>query len=415
MTPKKRSITSLTCLIFVVAMPVFAVDAQPKSATVLEFGDANTLFVADSDAGQINAYTIANVPDSSAPSKPRAYNLNHFGAQIADQLKVDRSSLIFHDVAVHPVTNEAFVSLSAKTDSGKTPFVVRVNQDGKISLVDLAGKHTTATLSGAADDSVVFWREIPASTFAITDLDYVDGELFVSGLSTGEFSSTLRKIPYPFDENAQTSSIEMYHALHDQNETRAPIRAMTVVDLDGVKTVIAAYTCTPLVAIAADDLDDGKHVVGKTIAELGYGNTPLDIVSFNSVSRQGVSEDFIMVLNREKAADLIKVSDLTAASKKDGITQRARPGSTAGVTTSIVPMTGVLQAADQDEKYLLALQRNLETGDMDLVSYTKGAYIRISQYLNEYDFDTYEYPENARNRGFHNEFKTAEGFAEHVK
>lgn len=387
--------------------------AEPQSATVLEFGDANTLFVADSDTGQIYAYEL---PKAVAyEGEPRSYNLNRFGAAVSKYLKVDQSSLIFHDVVVHPVSRDAFVSLSANTADGKTPFVVQTNYAGEIKVLDLAGDHSSVTLTGAADDSVTFWRDIPASTFSVTDLDYVDGELFVSGLTTGEFSSTLRRIPYPFEGEAHTSSIEMYHALHGQNETRAPIQAMEVVTLNGEKTVVAAYTCTPLVTVPVDQLNDGEHVLAKTIAELGYGNTPLDVLSFSSVSRRGVEEDFVLVLNREKAADLIKVSDLNKAVQEESISEKAGPGQTLGVATSIVPMTGVLQAADQDAKFLLALQRNLETGDMDLVSYTKGAYIRISQYLNEYDFDTYSYPENARIQGFHNEFKANEGFEDHIK
>ncbi len=390
-----------------------AQDSVPQSATALEFGDANTLFVADSEAGKIYAYEL---PEAAAfEGDPLSYNLNGFGAKVADHLNADQSDLLFHDVIVHPVSRDAFVSLSVKTADGKNPFVISTNYAGQIKVLDLAGDHSAVELAGAADDSVTFWREIPASTFSVTDLDFVDGELFVSGLTTGEFSSTLRRIPYPFEGESHTSSIEMYHALHGQNETRAPIRAMEVVTLNGEKTVVAAYTCTPLVTVPVSELDDGEHVVAKTIAELGYGNTPLDVLSFSSMSRRGVEEKFVMVLNREKAADLIKISDLDKAVQEEGVSAKAGPGQTLGVATSIVPMTGVLQAADQDASFLLALQRNLETGDMDLVSYTKGAYIRISQYLNEYDFDTYAYPENTRVRDFHNQFKSNEGFEDHIK
>ena len=412
MSFQKHKLAVLMSLLSLSATSVFAQD-MPSSATVLEFGGSNTLFVADSDAGKVNAYILPDV--EAFEGNPRSYNLNSFGAQVAVHLDVYQPSIIFHDVIVHPVSREAFVSLSADTDSGKTPFVVRVNHDGDLSALDLAGEHSSVTLTGAADDSVTFWRDIPASTFAVTDLDFVEGELFVSGLTTGEFSSTLRRIPYPFDGETHTSSIEMYHALHGQNETRAPIQAMEVVTLNGEPTVVAAYTCTPLVTVPVDQLNDGEHVLGKTIAELGYGNTPLDVLSFSATSRQGREEEFVLVLNREKAADLIRMTDLSTAVEADSITAKAGPGQTLGVTTSIVPMTGVLQAADQDSEFLLALQRNLETGDMDLVSYTKGSYIRISQYLNEYDFDTYSYPDNARIRDFHNDFKTKEGFEDHIK
>lgn len=412
MTLKPYLLLAVVAVIFV-CLPVLAQDAEPRSATVLEFGDANTLFVADSDGGQVFAYALPDADEYEGD--PRSYNLSGFGARVADRLDVNQSELTYHDVIVHPVSRDAFVSLSVNTDEGRAPYVVQTNYEGEIDLLDLSGKRSSIALSDAADDSVVFWDEIPASTFSVTDMDFADGELFVAGLTTGEFSSTLRRIPFPFEDKAHTSSIEMYHALHGQNETRAPIRAMEVVNLDGVKTVVAAYTCTPLVTVPVADLSDGEHVLAKTVAELGYGNTPLDVLSFSSVSRQGVEEDFVLVLNREKAADLIKISDLTDAAQGEGVNGKAGPGQTLGVATRIVPLTGVLQAADQDPVFLLTLQRNLETGDMDLLSYSKVAYVRISQYLNEYDFDTYAYPENARIRQFHNEFKANEGFEDHIK
>jgi hypothetical protein len=50
----------------------------------------------------------------------------------------------------------------------------------------------------------------------------------------------------------------------------------------GEPTLLAAYTCTPLVTIALKDLKDGAHVVGKTIGELGWGSYPVDMVTFDS-------------------------------------------------------------------------------------------------------------------------------------
>jgi hypothetical protein len=55
---------------------------------------------------------------------------------------------------------------------------------------------------------------------------------------------------------------------------------MTVMDVDGVSTVVAAYTCTPVVTMPVSDLRDGAEVTGRTIAELGYGNTPLEVLDF---------------------------------------------------------------------------------------------------------------------------------------
>ena len=55
---------------------------------------------------------------------------------------------------------------------------------------------------------------------------------------------------------------------------------MEIVTLGGREYILAAYTCTPLVTIPLDSIRDGAHVSGKTIAELGYGNTPIDFISY---------------------------------------------------------------------------------------------------------------------------------------
>ncbi|MEO1088823.1 MAG: hypothetical protein AAFY88_31735, partial [Acidobacteriota bacterium] len=222
-----------------------------------------------------------------------------------------------------------------------------MTQSGDISELDLDRlEHSSFRLADAASSKVTFWRDLPASTFSVTDLDFADGQLYVSGLSTGEFSSTLRKIPFPFGDKASASTIEMYHAAHNQNETRAPIRAMAVVDLDGKKTVVAAYTCTPLVTVPVAALEDGKHITGKTVGELGYGNTPLEVVSYRAYNMKMEPEEFVLVINREMDADLIKLEDLASAAKGKGLAKPVGLGDSSGVATTPIPLSGVLQAAD---------------------------------------------------------------------
>ncbi|MEO1366491.1 MAG: hypothetical protein AAFX50_04905, partial [Acidobacteriota bacterium] len=73
-------------------------------------------------------------------------------------------------------------------------------------------------------------------------------------------------------------------------------------------------------------------------------------------------------------------------------------------------------AADQDAQFLLTLKRNLDSGDMDLVSYRKGAYMRISDFVSEYNFPDYQYVEGGEGaKQFQNLLKMDEGFPERVR
>ena len=386
----------------------YAQKTSPTSVTVLEFGDANTLFVADSENSRVFAFQL---PPAEKVDKSASYNVDRFGQKAAGMLGVDSRAITFHDIAIHPDSKEAFVSASVVKGDKRSSVLLKANQEGKVTRVDLAQLSSTQQdLANTADDSVKFWRDIPASTFTITDLDFVKGTLYVSGLSTGEFASTLRKVAYPFKGGVQTSRIEIYHTVHDQSETRAPIRAMTVMNLMGEETVVAAYTCTPLVTLPTKALNDGAHVKGKTVAELGYGNTPLDVIDFVAQNQQGKAEAFVLVVNKERSADLIRVEDLAAANKKEGLS-KPEMWAHAGVPSRPLPLGGVMQVADQDAQFLAMLKRNLTTGDVDLVSYRKGAYFRLNDFVSEYNFPDYKY--EARQdyfRNFQNLLKADAGY-----
>jgi len=65
----------------------------------------------------------------------------------------------------------------------------------------------------------------PARTGTVTDLAYVDGTVLVAGMSNEEFSSNLRRIPFPFTGDMSDNSLEIFHVSHGQWETAAPIRS----------------------------------------------------------------------------------------------------------------------------------------------------------------------------------------------
>ncbi len=408
----RSRLTSTICF-FALSAGLAHAQSQP-SLGALEFGLEDTLFVADSAAGTVTAYDLPD--EGTPPAEDMAFNLLDLDMLVAEAVGAE-GRIVYNDLSVHPVTRAAYVSLNTTIEGQPISAVVSVTQDGRVAMIDLnAIPSTSFTLKNTADEEVTFWRDIPAPTLTITDLDFVNDELFISGISTGEFASSLRRIAYPFDGPETSSSIEMYHAAHGQNETRAPIRAMSVLDLDGVSTVVAAYTCTPLVTVPVDSLQDGAHVVGKTIAELGYGNRPLDVIPFSSANMEGEIESYVLVINREMDADLISMEALKEAANAPGLTEPIPYlGATVGLQTTPLPLSGILHAADQDNQFILAMRRDLDTGAMELVSFRKGSFFRLSDFISEYNFPDYVYAEGAQGiRMFQNMLKADEGFPDQI-
>ena len=106
-------------------------------------------------------------------------------------------------------------------------------------------------------------------TLTITDLGFYKDKVMVTGLSNQEFSSSFRSIPFPFKDSQDQASLEIYHAAHGKYETNSPIKTFTPAVVGDKEYLIASYTCTPLVLFPMAELKAGKHVKGRTVAELG--------------------------------------------------------------------------------------------------------------------------------------------------
>ncbi|WP_254504040.1 hypothetical protein [Duganella vulcania] len=385
-----------------------AVHAAPpiQSAGKLSFGDARTLFVADWKGARIFAL---QVPAPTAPAgKP--FNLRDVQAPIAKALGVAPAALRFEDLAVQPDSELAYVALTVRGARGQgKPAIVSIDAAGKVKRLDLAKASDSAAIIDAPTADVAFWRDLPQQTLTVTDMRYHQNKLYVAGLSNRSFASTLRVYDYPFSGKASATTVEMYHPVHNQIETRAPIRSMTVMTLGGEPTLVAAYTCTPLVTIPLRDLKDGAHIAARTVGELGWGSAPNGLVSF----KVGDAE-YALLVNSSRSADLLSAADLAGAAAAPGLNTPiewpAKPY--LGVKATMAPLSAVMRIDNLNPQLLLALRRSEAGGEMQLVSIPKGGYLRLSDFVNEYDFPDYRYPDGDKFRDFHKYARTIEGYPE---
>jgi hypothetical protein len=132
-------------------------------------------------------------------------------------------------------------------------------------------------------------------------------------------------------------------------------------EIEGKSHLLAAYTCTPLVTFPLDQLEGGAHVQGATIAELGFGNVPLDMIQF---TKDGTP--YVLVLNSTRGGMKIDPKNFAKAKSLGEDSDISRDAPTAGVPYMSVPMGGVVRADNYDDDHLVVLRRDLAEGSLQL-------------------------------------------------
>ncbi|PUB11851.1 hypothetical protein [Yoonia sediminilitoris] len=361
--PFSKTLTAASIVAITSASAAFAQKAMLSSAGALAFDNGNTLFVGDGKAGLVHAFDLGDqVVDQAGYQLGRAQTFegrtifNNLDVEIAGLLGVEPHDVVINDMVVHKPSKQVFLSVHRGEGPDAEAVIIAVN-NGLLELVDLTTAEHSSMSVGAVPTTETLEFGQSLSTLAITDIDYYNGELLVAGLSNEEFSSKLRRMPYPFTNEVSTSSIEIWHAVHAQYETRAPIISQTVTELNGEPTLIAIYACTPIVRIPLADLTDGAEVRGTMIGEMGFGNTPLDIVPYVN-AWDGSSNVVVTNSNRSAAAlPLDAVASAEAMPHGEGVQPVF---STAGVYQFPLPMSGTMHLDTLDENYAVVIRRSPE-------------------------------------------------------
>lgn len=405
-------ITAFIAFIAGIALAANASAADIKSVSRLAVGPGNVLFLADWKDAKVHALTL---PD--APARPAGTAFNILDLEPLLSAQVGGAKVTVEDMVARPGTAEVYIAVSY--GRAKAPALIRVTSDRHARRLDLKqAKTTSVALRDAPSASGVIWRDLPERSFTVTDMKWRDGELFIAGLSNQDFSSSLRRVKYPFDAKQTMASIEIYHTGHNLVETRAPIRAMSFATLAGRPYLIAAYTCTPIVTIPLDDIKDGAHIRGKTIAELGYGNTPADMIAYTKTD-QGKTEEFLMLVNFERGSSIIPVSELEAASARPGIETIVPYGKVVGLDVMPAPLAGTMRLDNLDENSFIVVRRRLEKDALQLVTVGKELSFRLTDFVSEYAFPQYSFKGDAFQLKYAKPrldmLLKHEGFADHIK
>ena len=320
---------------------------QLKSGGPLAFGPDGILFIADTQAAAIYALEMG---DRLIGGQAGTKEIAGIDQQIAARLGTDAREIQINDLAVNPASRNAFISVSRGRGASAASVLVRVDGAGSIEILRLDDvKYTRLTLPNPPDANPEARRNPRMQ--AITDMTYVDGRLFIAGLSNEEFSSKLRSVAFPFNTIDEGASVEIWHAAHGQFETHSPVYTFVPFDVDGEQHLIAGYLCTPLVKFPIGNLSPGSKVIGTTIAELGNRNRPLDMIVYKKDGK-----DYLLMSNTSRG--VMKIPTHTFGSQS-GLTERVSGGNTAGVAYETVShLTGVEQLDLLDDEHALVIARN---------------------------------------------------------
>ena len=265
---------------------------EMKSAGALAFGPDGVLFVGDSAGAAIFALDTGDRNVGAG----KDVSIAAINEKIAGLLGVAPDQIQVNDMAVNPISRNTYFSVSRGRGPDAAAVILRIDAAGKLSELSLDGvKHSRVALPNAPAADAADGRGRPLRVQSITDLAYVDGNVIIAGLSNEEFSSNLRSIPFPFSNADGGTSVEIYHGSHGRWETNSPIRTFVPYEVQSEPQILAAYTCTPLVKFPVSQLKPGTKVVGKTIAELGNRNRPLDMI----VYKKG-GKDYILMSNSSR-------------------------------------------------------------------------------------------------------------------
>jgi hypothetical protein len=272
-----------------------------KSAGPIAFGPEGILFIADTKAAAIAALATGDTKAAATSTLTKIEGINQ---KIAGLLGASADQILINDLSVNPISRNIYLAVSRGRGADAIPVIIRVKADGQPELVALDKvKFSRGELPDAPTDGVVGQanRQSNPRQESITDIGFLEDRLLVAGLSNEEFASTLRAIPFPFKTIANGTTVEIYHGSHGQFETRAPVRTFVPFKVGNEPQLLAAYTCTPLVQFPLSQIQPGAKIKGKTIAELGNRNRPLDMIVY-----QKDGKDYLLLANSSRG--LMKIS-----------------------------------------------------------------------------------------------------------
>jgi hypothetical protein len=253
-------------------------DVQTGSVTIkrigrMSFAPNGVLLIADIGSGAV----VAIETGDTGPVKKLKTRVNDVDKKIATALGVSTADLSIADMAVNPESGMIYVSAIRKTDN--TSAIITFDADGKLTILDLTDTRFVRVPLPVGEGSQIR---------AISGVEYTDGRILAAGQSNEEFSSKIFSLPLPLThgKSGDAFSTETYHVAHGRWETRAPIQSFIPYREGGEDYVVGSFACTPIAKFKVTDIAKDSKVKGTSVVELGSGNRPIDMFTYEKDGKQ---------------------------------------------------------------------------------------------------------------------------------
>jgi hypothetical protein len=162
-----------------------------RSAGAMTFGPGNVLFVGDITGSAVHAFALRDT-DLTPQTGVELGNFHNFegvtfvqglDVKVAALLGTTYDNIVINDMAVHQPTQQILLSVERGRGADVIPAIVKVN-DGRLELLKLDGiPHSKVSVPDEPDETARLEFE-PQRVYAITDVKYYNGEVFVTGSRT---------------------------------------------------------------------------------------------------------------------------------------------------------------------------------------------------------------------------------------
>ena len=232
----------------------------------INFGPNGLLLVGDRAEASVIAIDTGDV----GPVKKLKKKVDKIDDLVAAALGAKADAVSIEDMAVNPKSGKIYLSVNRKAD--RVSAILVIDDEGKISNLNLSSaKHVRIKLPNEG-----------GKLSNITGVQFAGDRVLAAGQSREEFANKIYVLPLPLThgESASIYSARTYHVAHRRWETKAPIQSFVPYEENGKNYIVGAFACTPIARFPIDDLEENAKVIGESVVELGSGNRPVDMFTY---------------------------------------------------------------------------------------------------------------------------------------